>query len=77
MEGQELLDAQRQKMDQPEAKARYKLRGQTVELGFADAKGNRHVARFHDRGLRRARTETGLLVLAQNLCAWIVSSATP
>lgn len=67
MEGQELLDAQREKMQQPEVKERYKLRGQTVELGFADAKGNRRFDRYHGRGLPRARTETGLLVLAQNL----------
>ena len=67
MEGQHLLDAQRDKMEQPENKARYKLRGQTVERGFADAKGNRRFDRYHGRGLRRARTETGLLVLAQNV----------
>jgi hypothetical protein len=42
-------------------------RGQTVERGSADAKGNRRLDRFHGRALRRARTETGLLVLAQNL----------
>jgi len=67
MDGQELLDAQRQKMEQPEVKQRYKLRGQTVELGFADAKGNRRFDKYHGRGLRRARTETGLMVVAQNL----------
>lgn len=67
MEGQELLDAQREKMEQPDIKARYKLRGQTVELGFADAKGNRRVDRYHGRGHPRACTETGLLVLAQNV----------
>jgi len=67
MEGQELLDAQRERMTQPASKDRYKLRGQTVERGFADAKGNRRFDRYHGRGLRRARTETGLLVMAQNL----------
>lgn len=67
LEGQELLDAQREKMSQPEAKEIYKLRGRTVELGFADAKGNRRFERYHGRGLARARTETGLLVLAQNV----------
>jgi transposase len=67
LEGQELLDAQRAKMAQPEIQERYKLRGQTVELGFADAKGNRRCDRFHGRGTSRARAETGLLVLAQNL----------
>lgn len=67
MEGEELLEAQRSKMSQDEAKDRYRLRGQTVERGFGDAKGNRGVDRFHGRGLARARAETGLLTLAQNL----------
>ena len=67
LEGQELLDAQREKMSRPEVQARYALRGQTVERGFADAKGNRRLDRFHGRGPRRARTETGLMALSQNL----------
>lgn len=67
MEGEELLEAQRLKMMQEEVKEQYGLRGQTVERGFGDAKGNRGVDRFHGRGLARARTETGLLTLAQNL----------
>ena len=66
-EGEELMEAQREKMATDEAKARYRLRGQTVELGFGDAKGNRRVDRFHGRGLPRACCETGLLILAQNL----------
>jgi transposase len=67
LEGTELLDAQREKMSDPEVKARYAIRGQTVELGFADAKGHRGLERFHGRGPRRASTETAMLVLAQNL----------
>lgn len=66
-EGEELLEAQREKMELDEVKSRYRLRGQTVERGFGDAKGNRRVDRFHGRGLARARAETGLLTLAQNL----------
>jgi len=66
-EGEELLEAQREKMSTEQAKAVYRLRSQTVELGFGDAKGNRRVDRFHGRGLQRARSETGLLILAQNL----------
>lgn len=67
MEGQELLDAQREKMERVDTKERYKVRSQTVERGFGDAKGNRRFDRFHGRGLRRVRCETGLLVLAQNI----------
>jgi len=67
MEGEELLEAQRIKMEREDVKACYALRGQTVERSFGDAKGNRRLERFHGRGLTRVRTETGLLVLAQNL----------
>lgn len=67
MQGEELLEAQRIKMMGEDVKARYALRGQTVERSFGDAKGNRRLDRYHGRGLPRARTETGLLVLAQNL----------
>lgn len=67
LEGQELVDQQRQKMADPSVQERFKLRGQTVELVFADAKGNRQMTRFHGRGLARARAETGLLIIAHNL----------
>ncbi len=53
-------------MADEDVKARYAIRGQTVERGFADAKGNRRWDRFHGRGIDRTRTETGLMVLAQN-----------
>lgn len=67
LEGQTLLDTQRTKMADPEVQARYRLRGQTVELAYAESKGNRHLTCFHGRGPSRARTETGLMVVAQNL----------
>ncbi len=67
LEGQELLDAQREKMATPEAQQRYRLRAQTVELTYADSKGNRRLSRFHGRGPDRALAETGLMVVAQNL----------
>lgn len=67
LEGQELLDDQRAKMACDDAKQRYSIRGQTVEKAYADSKGNRRLTRFHGRGLTRARTETGIMVVAQNL----------
>jgi transposase len=67
LEGQELLDAQRKKMADPAIQARYRLRGETVELAFADSKGNRRQTSFHGRGPRRALAETGLMVVAKNL----------
>ncbi len=54
-------------MSTPEAQARYRLLSQTVERAYADSKGNRRLTRFHGRGLSRARTETGIMVVAQNL----------
>lgn len=54
-------------MNDPSVQSRYTLRGQTVELGFADANSHRGLHRFHGRGIDRASSETGLLVLAQNL----------
>jgi len=67
LEGQELLDDQRKTMTTPEARSRYQLRAQTVELAYADSKGNRDQTRFHGRGPSRVRTETGLMVIAQNI----------
>lgn len=67
LEGRELLDAQREKMATEQEQSRYRLRGQTVELAYADSKGNRCLTRFHGRGPARALTETGLMVVAQNL----------
>jgi transposase len=67
LEGEELLEAQRTKMQSEEVKLRYSLRGQSVERTFADAKGHRQFHRFHGRGLDRATTETGLLILSLNL----------
>lgn len=67
LEGQELIDAQREKMATEQTQSRYRVRGQTVELAYADSKGNRCLTRFHGRGPQRALTETGLMVMAQNL----------
>ena len=67
LEGQELLDAQRDRMKEPETQTLYRRRSSTIERAFADARQHRNVERFHGRGLFRARAETGLLVLAQNI----------
>jgi len=67
LEDQELLDKQRKKMATTKAQASYRLRSQTIERAFADSKGNRRLTRFHGRGLHRVRTETGVMVVAQNL----------
>lgn len=67
LEDQPLLDGQRQKMADPEIQTRYRFRAETVERAYADSKGNRRLTRFHGRGISRVRTETGLMVVAQNL----------
>jgi transposase len=66
VEGEELLEAHRLKMATPEAKGLRKLRGQVIERGFGDAKRHRNLRKLHGRGLRRAKAEIGLVVLAQN-----------
>jgi hypothetical protein len=66
-EHEEFIEELRARMATPEAKALYRLRRQTVELRYADAKQHREFRRFSGRGLRRAQTEVGLTVLAHNL----------
>ncbi len=67
MENEEFLDALRTRMQTDDAKRLYKLRSQTVELNYADMKEHRGLRRFHCRSLRRAKAETGALVLAHNV----------
>lgn len=78
LDGQELLDEAREKMKQLENKELYRLRSSTVELSFADVKNNRKMNRLHGRGLPRAITEIGLVLLAQNvLRSWNLRNSHP
>jgi hypothetical protein len=54
-------------METEEAKAVYRLRGQTIEIVFADLKEHRGLRRFSGHGLTRARTELAFEVLVHNL----------
>lgn len=67
LEGQDLLDEQREKMKEGDARADYKQRSAVIERAFADMKRNRQFRRLHGRGLARAKTQVGLVVLAQNI----------
>jgi hypothetical protein len=67
LEGQDLLDGQREKMKGEQAKAEYKQRGAVIERAFADIKRNRRFVRLNGKGLRRAKAQVGLVVLAQNI----------
>ena len=67
LEGQELLDAQRARMQQADVQRIHRLRGSVVERSIADAKEHRDGRRLHGRGSGRATAEIGLKVIAQNL----------
>jgi hypothetical protein len=54
-------------METAEAKAVYRLRGQTIELVFADVKEHRGLRCFSGHGLVRVHTEFALEVLLHNL----------
>ncbi len=68
-EHEALVEAHRARMATAEAKSLYRLRGQTVELGFADFKQHRSLRRFSGRGRHRAQRQVGLTVLVNNLLA--------
>src|SRR5262249_36459918 len=63
---EELVAALRQRMSEPSGQERYRLRKQTVELGYAEFKAHRGLTRFHSFGLERAQAQIGLLVLMHN-----------
>ncbi len=67
LDGQELLDAQRERMQQPEQQELLRQRGAIVERSIADTKAHRDGRRLHGRGLQRAIAEIGLKVMTQNL----------
>jgi Transposase DDE domain len=66
-EHEDLIVAHRAWMETAEAKRVYRLRGQTIEIVFADLKEHRGLRRFSSRGLVRVRTELALEVLVHNL----------
>jgi len=66
-EHEDVIIAHQAWMETEEAKAVYRLRGQTIEIVFADFKEHRGLRRFSGRGLARARMELALEVLVHNL----------
>ena len=62
----EWWDQLRERMRAVQSQAVYKLRKQTVERQIADLKEHRGLRRFASYGLRRARIQIGLLILAQD-----------
>jgi transposase len=67
VEGEELIEALRARMQTPEAKALYKRRRSTVERSYADLKVHRRLDRFSGRGLARVRAQLRLQCLVHNL----------
>ena len=74
-EHEALVETHRTRMATTEAKSLYRLRSQTVELGFADFKQHRAMRQFSGRGRSRAQRQVGLTVLVHNLL--IVHRAKP
>jgi hypothetical protein len=74
-EHEDLIEAHKARMATWEAKELYKLRKQTVELGFADLKEHRRLRRLWGRGLGRAQAQLGFAVLANNVCVAATSPA--
>jgi len=66
-EHEDVIIAHQAWMETQEAKAVYRLRGQTIELMFADLKEHRGLRRFSGHGLTRTRTELALEVLVHTL----------
>jgi Transposase DDE domain len=62
----ELWDDLRERMRRVQSQVLYRLRKQTVERQIADLKEHRGLRRFTCYGLRRARIQIGLLILAHN-----------
>jgi transposase len=65
-EGEEALERLERRMAEPANQQVYRLRGQTVELGYADLKEHRGLRVFRCFGRRRARAQAGLVILASN-----------
>ena len=66
-EHEDVILAHQAWMETEAAKAVYRLRGQTIELVFADFKEHRGLRRFSGHGLARVCTELALEVLGHNL----------
>jgi transposase len=66
-EHEEVIIAPQAWMETEAATAVYRLRGQTIEIVFADRKEHRGLRRFSGHGLARARLELAFEVLVHNL----------
>ena len=65
-QGEEALERLAGRMAEPASQRVYRLRCQSVELGYADLKEHRGLRVFRCFGSKRARTQAGLVILASN-----------
>ncbi len=65
LEGEELIEAQKEWIETVEAKAANRLRGSVIERCLGGAKQHRDLRRLQGRGLKRAEAEIGLVILVQ------------
>ena len=63
----EVKERMRQRLREPEGKAKYSLRWQIVELAWGHIKERLRFVRFRRRGLKKVRMELGLWCIAYNL----------
>jgi transposase len=66
-EHENLIEELKERMKQPQAKAKYRQRGCTVERRFADSKTHGGLQRFSGQTPERADAQVGFAVLAHNL----------
>lgn len=64
--GEEALERLEERMAEASGQAVYRLRCQSVELGYADLKEHRGLRVFRCFGLKRSRVQAGLVILASN-----------
>jgi hypothetical protein len=65
-EHDDLVEELQKRMQQSENQALYRHRKQTVELSYADLKEHRGLRQFHAYGLRQAKSQVAMIVLAVN-----------
>jgi hypothetical protein len=70
-EREDLVDALKARMSEPESQELYKKRAASIERCFGGMKANRGLTRFSRRGLRGAKTTVGLWVLLHNGLLWL------
>jgi len=70
-EREDLVDALKLRLNEPESQQLYKKRAASIERCFGDMKANRSLTRFLRRGLRGAKTTVGLWTLLHNGLLWI------